>query len=146
MSNHILFVFEGQNTEKQIADNLLENIFIIENTVIQCAFCTDIYQLHKAISTDEDLDVFMLLKEKHQNATTLAGYNKNDFAEIYMFFDYDGHAPNAHDEKIKEVLNFFNEETSYGKLFLSYPMVEALKHVSDEIEFRTLKVNAKEKI
>lgn len=145
MSNRILFVFEGKRTEKQIADNLT-NYFFNKNTIVQCAYCTDIYQLHREISEDEDLDTFALLKEKLQNAESLSAYNRNDFAEIYMFFDYDGHATLADDTKIVEVLNFFNEETTSGKLFISYPMVEALKHYSDAMDFKQKKVEAKEKI
>jgi len=129
----------------QITNNLTK-YFFNEKTIIKCAYCTDIYQLHKEISEDKDLDTFILLKEKKQNTDILSAYNRNDFAELYLFFDYDGHATLANDEKIKEILDFFNEETSYGKLFISYPMVEALKHYSDTIDFKLLKVKAKEKI
>ncbi len=142
MANSILFVFEGERTEKQITQNLTRYL-LNENTIVQCAYCTDIYQLHREISQDNDLDTFELLKEKQQNAQILAAYKRDDFAEIYMFFDYDGHVPFASDEKIKEVLSFFKEETSFGKLFISYPMVEALKHHSDTIDFKSLRVNAK---
>ena len=118
----------------------------ISGEPIDLSFCTDIYQLHAEISNDKDLDTFGLLKEKEQNKIILSSYNRIDFAEIYMFFDYDGHAPLAHDEKIKELLALFNEETSFGKLYVSYPMVEALKHISDSIDFKNLKVEAKVKI
>jgi hypothetical protein len=33
------------------------------------------------------------------------------------------HSPAANDDKIIELLDFFNEETENGKLFISYPMV-----------------------
>ena len=145
MSNKILFISEGAKTEKQITDNLTK-YFLNENTIIQCAFCTDIYQFHKEVSADEFLDTFSLLKEKELNKRILAEYKKNDFAEIYLFFDYDGHSPIAEDDKIKELLDFFIEETSFGKLFISYPMVEAIKHYSSEINFKELAVNAKENI
>jgi hypothetical protein len=145
MASNILFVFEGEKTEKQITNNLTK-YFINENVIVQCAFCTDIYQLHREISEDEDLDTFELLKSKKQNETILSKFSRNNFAEIYMFFDYDGHASLANDDKIIELLNFFNEETSFGKLFISYPMVEALKHQSDNDDFKLLKVKAKENI
>lgn len=145
MSNKILFVFEGEKTEKQITENLTK-YFIKENTIIQCAYCTDIYKLHKELSDDDDLDAFVLLKEKPQNVSILSGYNRTDFSEIYLFFDYDGHAPLAEDRKIEEVVNFFNEETASGKLYISYPMVEALKHHSDSNDFKLKKVNAKNNI
>ncbi|TOP22640.1 hypothetical protein CGH19_24830, partial [Vibrio parahaemolyticus] len=47
------------------------------------------------------------------------------------FFDYDAHVPNSSNEKIKELLNFFSEETDKGKLFISYPMIESMKCISD---------------
>lgn len=147
MSNHILFVFEGERTEKQITDNLTK-YFINddENSIVQCAYCNDIHELHKVISQDDDLDTFALLKEIPQNREILAAYKRNDFAEIYLFFDYDGHDNLADDTKIKEMLTFFYEETAAGKLYLSYPMVEALKHIPTSTDFKDLKVLAKENI
>jgi redox-regulated HSP33 family molecular chaperone len=52
MSN-ILFIFEGEKTENQIINNLTKH-FINEqkNTLITCAYCAEIYQLHKEISKD----------------------------------------------------------------------------------------------
>ena len=138
MASNILFVFEGERTEKQIANNL-SKYFIVENSIIHCAYCSDIYLLHKEISEDTDLDTFALLKDKPSNKDILSSYQRNEFAEIYMFFDYDGHATMADDEKIKEVLSFFDEETTSGKLYISYPMVESLKHFSKTIDFANLK-------
>ena len=147
MSNNILFVFEGEKTEKQITDNLTKYFLNSdENTIVQCAYCNDVYELHKVISQDEDLDTFALLKEIPQNEASLASYKRSDFAEIYLFFDYDGHDNLAEDDKIKEALNFFKEETSAGKLYISYPMVEALKHIPSATNFKDLKVLAKENI
>jgi len=141
----ILFIFEGEKTEKQITDNLTK-YFISENSVIQCAYCANIYKLYQDISKDEYLDTFSLLKELPNNQEVLSSYNRDDFAEIYMFFDYDGHDTIADDKKVSELLSFFDDETLKGKLFISYPMVEALKHFSESINFDTLKVKAKENI
>lgn len=145
MASSILFVFEGEKTEKQITDNLTK-YFVNENVNVQCAFCSDIYQLYDKICADEDLDTFAVLKNRPQNIGLLSSYNRSDFAEIYMFFDYDGHIPTASDDKIRDMLIFFNEETDAGKLLISYPMVEAIKHISSSIVFQELKVKAKENI
>jgi len=145
MPNNILFIFEGERTEIKITKSLTQ-FFINENTIVQCAYCNDIYELHKEIAADEDLDTFLLLKEFPANQKILSAFSPSDFAEIYLFFDYDGHDTIADDEKVKEVLNFFNEETTKGKLFISYPMVEAFRHYSSAINFQTLKVKAKENI
>ena len=145
MPSSILFVFEGKKTESKITNNLTQ-YFVNENVNVQCAFCAEIYQLYDKILDDEDLDVFSVLKSQPQNSAILSPYNRSSFAEIYMFFDYDGHAPNASDEKLRDLLHFFNEETDYGKLMISYPMVEAIKHLSPSIVFRDLKVSGKEKV
>lgn len=144
MSN-ILFVFEGEKTEEQLV-NSLTKYFLNEKTLVKCAFCAEIYQLHKAISSDGDLDTFTLLKEIPQNKEILHEFDRDDFAEIYLFFDYDGHSTLANDDSLEEMLELFSEETESGKLLISYPMVESLKHLSVKIDFKFLKVNAKENI
>lgn len=144
MSSKKLFVFEGQNTDINIIENLAKNFSktfpeIFANENINCAYCTTIYSLYKELSKDEDLDVFMILKEKKFNKEILKDFNRTDFAEIYLFFDYDGHASNANNQKFLKAINLFNEETEFGKIFISYPMVEALKHFSNIIDFKELK-------
>ncbi|MEB3800751.1 hypothetical protein INQ45_06610 [Flavobacterium columnare] len=145
MSSKVLFIFEGPKLEKLITDNLTQ-FFVNENTVITCAYCTTIYKMYSEISEDEDLDTFNLLKDMEINKEKLKDFKRSDFAQIYMFFDYDGHATNASDEKIKKLLEFFNEETEKGKLYISYPMVEAFKHIEDFDAFEELKVPCKENI
>jgi hypothetical protein len=146
MSN-ILFIFEGEKTEQKITENLTK-YFINEhkNTIVTCAYCAEIYQLYNEISQDIDLDTFTLLKRRPANEITLEPYSRNDFAEIYMFFDYDGHSTLANDEKIEELLTVFNEETEKGKLYINYPMVESLKHINIEQNFKDSTVSAKENI
>lgn len=145
MSSKVLFIFEGPKLEKSIVDNLTK-FFVNENTIITCAYCTTIYKMYAEISKDEDLDTFNLVKDIEINKDKLKDFKRSDFAQIYMFFDYDGHATNASDTKIKELLDFFNEETEKGKLYISYPMVEALKHIENFDAFEELKVSCKENI
>ncbi|TAG53465.1 MAG: hypothetical protein EAZ27_10755 [Cytophagales bacterium] len=142
MSNNILFIFEGLKTEKSISENLTK-FFINENIVITSAYCTTIYKMFVDISEDKYLDTFNIVKDIDVNKETLKKYKRNDFAQIYLFFDYDGHATNANDEKLSNLLKFFNEETEKGKLYISYPMVEALKHIDNFNEFKNLKINCK---
>lgn len=125
MTEHILFVFEGEKTENQIANNLL-SFFIKEDrkVIVKSAYKTDIYWLYEQIIEDGDLDIFHLLKEKNDH---LKEYSRDKFSQIYLFFDYDGHISRASPEKVEKLLTFFNEETDNGKLYISYPMVEAIK-------------------
>ena len=81
MSTNILFIFEGEKTEDQVVVNL-QKFFVNENTTIKCAYCGEIYQIYKAISEDEDLDTFNLIKERGQNTDLLKPYYRADFAGI----------------------------------------------------------------
>ncbi len=143
MSDNILFILEGNNPDKSIADDLTK-FFVNENTVVTCAYCTTIYKMYADISEDEYLDTFSLVKEIAANKDVLKDFKRSDFSQIYMFFDYDGHASNASDEKLSDLLEFFNEETEKGKLYISYPMVEALKHIESFDTFKDLKVACKD--
>jgi len=143
MSNNILFIFEGPKTEKSITDNLIK-FYVNENTVITCAYCTTIYKMYADISEDAFLDTFNLVKDIEANKDTLKDFKRSDFAQIYMFFDYDGHATNASDKKLNDLLEFFNEESEKGKLYISYPMVEALKHIESYETFKELKIECKD--
>ncbi|HFD7445843.1 TPA: hypothetical protein ACF5VH_003852 [Escherichia coli] len=64
MTERILFVFEGEKTEKTITDSLLKKFIENDKRVVLSSFKTDIYSLYKLMSEDEDLDVFAVLKEK----------------------------------------------------------------------------------
>ena len=138
-----LFIFEGEKTEISFLYSLESN-FMGSRNAIKCVFGAEIYQLFKLMKKDADLDIVGILKERNpENAETLKGCNQDSFAGIYLFFDYDAHSPNADDTKIKEMLNFFNNETENGLLYLSYPMAEALRHYKDNETFKDLLAKCK---
>lgn len=54
--------------------------------------------------------------------------------EIYLFFDFDGHTNNLPldvdmEMALWQMIDVFDNETENGKLYISYPMVEALRDV-----------------
>lgn len=120
-----LFVFEGEKQERQYLHIFLEALSINVNR-IEIAFCTHIYALHKKLEESINLDTFELLKEECTALKNSTDYDRDDIARIYLFFDYDGHVSGADDKKIQKMLKVFDNETEEGKLFLSYPMLEAL--------------------
>lgn len=147
MANYILLIFEGEKTEKTIFESL-KNYYLneTENTIVFGVYCTDIYNLYDKVNKDPDLDLFFLLKEKEKNQEQLSAISRNNVSEIFLFFDYDGHAPTASDDKLKMLLEHFDEETENGKLYISYPMVEALKHLHNNVDFKDVVVNGKNNI
>lgn len=132
MSSNILFIYEGERTEPKISKSMQQHIFANQvNVVVEAVFKGEIYQLYNKLDKDPYLDIFSLLKERDNN--TLEGYSSDDFVEIYLFFDYDGHSTIAADGKLVDLLNLFDNETLNGKLYISYPMVEALKHITEDV-------------
>lgn len=147
----ILFVFEGEKAERQITQNLVK-CQIIEDDIILYAFCGDIYQFYKKIKSydfdeldETTYDIFTDLKNLDENKE-LKEIKRKEISSIYLFFDYDGHSNYANDDQIVEMLEFFDEETENGKLFISYPMVESIKHIQEIKIFKNVSVNCRQNI
>lgn len=125
MSEIILCVFEGEKTEPQIFNSLKKIIFPENEKFDFLCYGTDIYDLYKQLEKDPYLDVFELIREK--NKDTRQEIKRVNISMVYLFFDYDPQACQNCDKIIPKLLEKFNNETEDGKLFISYPMVEALK-------------------
>lgn len=147
VASNILFVFEGEVTEKRIW-NVLEGFYFkgCDIPVVCAIYGGEIYSLFHKLKADPDLDLFSVLKARDKNSECLGPLSRDEISEIYLFFDYDGHATAASDEKISEMLDLFCEETDKGKLYISYPMVEALRHHNPDIDFRDVTAECKKKI
>lgn len=140
MDSYILMVFEGEVTEDQIVQNLKKYFLNESNTrIVKAIHKTVIYTLYQKFFSDgvldEDIETFPLLKDMISD-NGLKGIKREQVEQIYLFFDYDGHAPNANDDKLEKMLDLFNNETVNGKLYVSYPMVEAIKHLNDTTDFK----------
>lgn len=152
----IAIISEGEKTEKQIINNLQRNFPTFSNKIIFLSYKTNIYKLFKEIERDEDIDIINLLKERQIKANEVredvqeidvSNINSDDISQIYLFFDYDGHDPEYSNEKISQMIEIFNNETENGKLYISYPMVEALKHIKkDNLDVNNYLVEAKTRI
>ncbi|MEH8031635.1 hypothetical protein [Gallibacterium anatis] len=137
---NILCVTEGAKTEIQILEQL--NQVFIRRDITFIPFSTNIYVVYndylklKGDHNDDDFDMFVFLKN-YDKKNILGNKKRNDFTDILLFMDLDRH----HLNKIKnpleynklvnclpEMLNLFNDSIENGKLFISYPMVEAFKH------------------
>lgn len=151
---YIAIISEGEKTEKQIINNLQRNFPAFSNKIIFLSYKTNIYKLFKEIERDEDIDIISLLKERQIKANEVredvqeidvSNINSDDISQIYLFFDYDGHDPEYSNEKIRQMIKIFNNETENGKLYISYPMVEALKHLlKNKVEIENYIVKIKE--
>lgn len=146
MSNNELhlFVLEGYGAEPQYLEKLEQNFFG-RRISVKCVFDAELYQLYEHLKKEEfAVDIVNVLKERNaKNAEVLKEYNRDSFAGVYLFFDYDAHSTLADDDKVNEMLEYFDNETENGCLYLSYPMVEAIRHFRDMDSFKDLVVKCK---
>ncbi|MCR5236073.1 MAG: hypothetical protein K6E34_02585, partial [Lachnospiraceae bacterium] len=128
------FIVEGEVREPQIIDNISKVFFAHGNfKIITLPVEENIYMLWKKLKADDfDTDIIEVLRESNDDIKEqLVGLSRDDFSEVYLFFDYDMHQTNLGKEDdadaVAQMLKSFDNETENGKLYISYPMVEALR-------------------
>lgn len=137
----ILFVFEGKKREPDIFKTL-EYLYFPQGQTIVCSFGNNIYELYRQLSVlGEAGDIASLLLEQNSNKPDtpfVDGVKSSDFSEIFLFFDYDFQNKNLTleemNDQIAQMLEMFSNETDKGKLYINYPMIEAIrytKHLPD---------------
>lgn len=136
MSKNILFLVEGEKTEKQLIEKMLQcypEINVSKNNVIY--FKTNIYKLYQRMTNffgddwyeQEDLNFIEFLQSLDSD---LKGKKVTD---IYLVFDYERQDEGFTEERINQLLHFFNNSTENGKLYINYPMIESYRHFNKKI-------------
>ncbi len=136
----IAFIVEGEAREPAIIRNMKSFFFKGDQIkIITLSAAENIYMLWKTLKEDDfETDIIEVLRESSPEAAeSLQGLSRENFAEIYLFFDYDGHQVNLGEgtdgrQVLTEMLANFDNETENGKLYISYPMVEALRDLADD--------------
>lgn len=138
--NVILFIFEGKETEKKIMKKIEKICFGEKYNFI--TFNSNIYALYNLLMKEyddlEDIDIITVLKNRKASNNNfsqeeLKKLTVKNVSEIYLFFDLDAHDGNYDANKIRKMLNFFNNENDKGKLYINYPMVESFYDLSSLI-------------
>ena len=128
----ILFIFEGKSPEVNFFKSLKKLYWGDEEIVVAVYDCNIDALYHDMIKLGDGADIveFMMDKYKDHKDNPFKYVPRSDaFSEIYLVFDYDFHdvnrSPEQLNDQLKYLLAYFNEETSNGKLYVNYPMVEA---------------------
>ncbi len=130
----ILFVFEGKRESKWFRS--INRLFFKDEIVEYFIVGSTFHSLYKTLIQNE-WDIVGTLKqmEKDRGGHKLDAYNVSDFAEVYLFFDYDPHSRinelDILNSELQELLSFFDNETENGKLYINYPMLEALRYTKE---------------
>lgn len=137
----IALIYEGMKTEKNLFINIARHFFDgkADLEIVTLSAEGNLYMLWERMKTDDfETDVLSVLREMSREASEqLKDFNRNDFSEIYLFFDYDGHNNNVPkrlqgQDALQEMLETFDNETELGKLYVSYPMIESINEISVE--------------
>ena len=135
----IVLIYEGVKAEANLFENINQNFFDhkADIRIVVLPASGNIYMLWSKLKADDfQTDLISVLKEMNSGITEkLKDMAADDFSEVYLFFDYDGHNNNIPKEfrgidVLAEMLETFNNETELGKLYISYPMVESIKEIS----------------
>lgn len=137
----ILFIFEGDR-ECPVFETIRTLFLPKEIEPFICVYKSNIYSLYSKIKEydliggQEEVDTLSVLDNilTCKGDNSLSGILASDISEIFLFFDYDFHHSrgtleenNAH---LKELLEYFDDETEHGKLYINYPMVESLRYTA----------------
>lgn len=131
----ILFVFEGEKREPALF-KAIERLFFKDGQHIVCSFGNNIYELYQRLTAlDDSGDIVSVLRETYADSPEspfAEDTRSSDFSEIYLIFDYDFQNRNISLEEmnsqIAQMLDMFDNETDNGKLYINYPMVEAIRY------------------
>lgn len=129
----ILFVFEGGKAEPLVFESLAKLFLTGEDVrVVTCEH--DLPTLFSRLKKN-DYDLFRSLPLK-ENGIEIPEDVRMDtlFSQIFLFFDYDFHnriGVGKVNEILEEMLEYFDDETENGKLYVNYPMIESLKYTKE---------------
>jgi hypothetical protein len=142
MSGNIIIITEGLNPENANINSIEKNFFS-EGKRFRLIYDAEIYQLWRKMIEYPDgeyINILEIIKKraeegsgkiKGRNQKVLQELEEKDVSEIYLFFDYDCNSSTYSVEDLQSMLDYFDNETENGKLFISYPMVEAFCDVDD---------------
>lgn len=137
-TKRILFITEGKKPDTKLVKsvcNFQSDFFSHKIDYEIVIFSTNIYSLYNKLKENQYEQTVEHICELSDGEFE---YTSEDFSLIYLFFDLDAQhykedkkdkdVEKIYNEiynKIEEMLNLFDNATENGKLFLSYPMVEA---------------------
>lgn len=137
----ILFVFEGR-AEDKLFDSIKKLFFSKSTDRFICTYRNNIYQLYSKLKEhgffeESGVSTVAVLNQilQERGDDTLKDVLQSDISEIFLFFDYDfQHSQlslDKNNQHVKKMLDYFNDETENGKLYINYPMFESIRYTRE---------------
>lgn len=106
------FIVEGEAREPQVIDNISKVFFKHGNLkIITLPVGENIYMLWKKLKADDfDTDIIEVLRESNKKIREqLEGLSRDDFSEVFLFFDYDVHQKNLGNAEVISYEQYLDE-------------------------------------
>jgi hypothetical protein len=138
----ILFIFEGKD-DKTYFESIKRLFFPEKSDTFVCTYNSNIYSLYSKLKAHDalhgmlEVNTVSVFKEilLEKGDETLKGIREDEVSEIYLFFDYDfqerARTLEENNKRLRELLEYFTDETAMGKLYINYPMVESIRYTKD---------------
>lgn len=127
----VLYIVEGAKGEPRFLKKMHqvlfgtrpENIFVVGTTIH--GLLRSVFPEGEA---EEGLDIVSVLREisgeEHRDVL------EKEFSDVYLVFDMDPQDPRYDPKRLGAAMEYFDNPTENGKLYLNYPMLESYKHLT----------------
>ena len=139
MADIKLFIVEGEARDLRFIELMSERFLKNKHDyrIIHLPAKQNIFMLYDILKDDDfETDIVEVLRDNVDGAAEiLNGCLRKEIAEVYLFFDYDIQQLSeiAYERDImSKLFEVFQDETENGKLYISYPMVEAIYDYKEE--------------
>lgn len=139
----ILVITEGEKTEPQIYRDHLVKTGLLPGDISIFSYKASLHDLIRLLEDTENPDFVdfkqsLVEKERKKNYADSAEQIKKlqeKYTDTILLFDLDPQDSRYDPAKVISLLEVFNESSDNGKLYLSYPMIEALFDDRDSVPF-----------
>jgi hypothetical protein len=135
MSNRkILFIVEGKVDEKIFLNKMLKKYSIVdERNFYKYKACMHqlFFKMFEEDNIDDDFNIIRYLKLEHAKTDKEKETLSRNYTDIILVFDFDALDGKFKVETLRKAINFFNESTENGILYINYPQLEAYRHFKE---------------
>ena len=127
----ILVIVEGKSKEPLLFKKLF-HVYDPSANIRIISYETNIYELYRQLFKDNEEDsrsLLMLLRSREKDEDKKKIFDEH-YNEVILIFDFDPQDNLYSAEKLNKLMQYFNNSTENGRLYINYPMVESLFHLS----------------
>lgn len=148
MNKKVLAIVEGEKKEPQLLNRLFDTYMYRKREIV--SYGANIYDLYNKLldfygEDWEDLDFLLFLREQEKDDGKKTIFDEV-YTDIFLVFDFDPQDNRFSTKAIGRMMNYFNDSTSCGRLYINYPMVESCIHITsfDDMSYLSSKVRKDE--